>query len=83
MGDDPPQAQTQPAGAYGRTHGGTQFVPLTERHPAHAATWNQVGRVCVYIAPYTHTPTVDAILGLPLLSMLRRVCEVVCQPSQQ
>ena len=58
-------------------------MPLTERHPAHAATWNQVGRVCVYIAPYTHTPTVDAILGLPLLSMLRRVCEVVCQPSQQ
>lgn len=61
MGDDPPQAQTQPAGAYGRTHGATQFVPLSERHPAHAATWNQVGQA-VYQAPTRQQLTATACL---------------------
>ena len=51
-------AKTQPA----RMHGGTQFVPLRERHPAHAATWNQVGQV-TYQAPTRQHLTATACVG--------------------
>ena len=56
-------ARTQPARMQSaRMHGGTQFVALSERHPAHAATWNQVGQV-TYQAPSRQQLTATACLG--------------------
>jgi len=49
-------AQTQLAA--GRTH----FCALSERHPAHASTWNQVGQL-TYQAPTRQHLTATACLG--------------------
>lgn len=53
-------ARTQPGGL--RTHGGSMFVPLSARHPAHAATWNQIGQI-TYQAPSRQALTATACLG--------------------
>ena len=54
-------AATQPA-PHGRAGGATQFVPLQQRHPAHAATWNQVGQVTYQAPPREHL-TATACVG--------------------
>jgi hypothetical protein len=57
-------ARTQPAVMLGgmRTHGGSMFVKLSARHPAHAATWNQIGQTS-YQAPSRQALTATACLG--------------------
>jgi hypothetical protein len=58
-------ARTQPAGMAGgvRTHGGSQFIAFSERHPAHTATWNQVGQI-TYQAPLRQRLTATSVKEL-------------------
>ena len=73
-------AQTQPA-PQRRTLGATQFLGLHQRHPAHAATWNQVGQV-TYQSPVREHLTATSCAG-KLRSNLAAVNDVGKRSAQK